>query len=53
MGHERLGTWPKCGEQSDVVLVHYGRPVGVWIELLLDGEDVLPDCMSGYGVILS
>lgn len=51
MGYERLGSWAKCGKQPDVVLVHYCRPVGVWAQLLPDGEDALPDCMSAYSDI--
>lgn len=50
MGYERLGTWTGCGEQLDMVLVHYCRSVGVWTELFLDGEDALPDCISGHSM---
>jgi hypothetical protein len=53
MGNERLGSRAGRRQQFDVVLVHYCRPVGVWAELFLDGEDILPDCVSGYSGIWS
>lgn len=53
MGYERLGSRTERGKQPDVVLVHYCRPVGVWAELLPDGEDVISDCMSEYSDIRS
>lgn len=50
MGYERLGAWTECREQLDVVLVYYCWPVGVWTELLLDGEDAVSDCLSGHSM---